>query len=373
MPIPAAQPEPGSQSVVSVSARDHSATIETIAIEAGKPMMPKPPATNDVLITPRVLDQRAFAELSETLRALIDEARQAGEVLAETTRQHAQQAADSASSSKQLQERLHLSARMLKAMQAQSAALSSAAAATETLEKQCAPFEQRLEARMQQLVEGAETRLEQAVDRAITRLSDGAGSQERLLQEVDQRLGELMPRAERLGQLVETAEVNIAALSHRSAVSIRKAEQVADGLSTLLDRSDAQVRSVHEEFSRVGELRAVLEKAASLTNDWRDTLTRVEEKRSSIPSTSQFAEPKPLADSAANLVEQLRQSVGKDMQRLSSLVCDIAARVEHLQSPQAVASPSDPPESKAPQITSLPMPRYPATLRSTASDDAPST
>lgn len=319
------------------------------------------PDTDDVVIAPRVLDQRAFNELSRTLRALIDEARAAGEQLAESSRAHQQKVSESTRSAQQLQERLHLSARMLKAMQSQADAARGSAQAMSTLDERVSTLESRLEARVQQLLDDAQTRIDETAQRAIARLDESTRAGEVLLRDVDQRLVELMPRAERLGELVESAEVNIAALSHRSALSARNAEQSARTLTSLHEQSEEKISLLRQESDRVTELRAVLERVGSLIEHWQQTVRQVEQPADPKTRPAHAAEPKPQVEAVPQLVQELRESISRDMQRLSAVVSDIACRVETLHDQRSSDGP--PAEVKAPRITSRPAPRFPAVLR----------
>jgi predicted nucleic acid-binding Zn-ribbon protein len=138
-----------------------------------------PPEANDreIVITPRALDQASYDDLSVSLRALIDRAvAVTGELRAamnevDGLRDETGQAAVA------LQERLRVSVRMLKAFQVQIEHIES------VLADQAA----------------ASRRTEQT------------------LAELDRRIAQAEDRAEAVTRLVESAEVNIAVLAHKTA------------------------------------------------------------------------------------------------------------------------------------------------------------
>ena len=79
-------------------------------------------ATSDVrevFLSPRLVDQHAFDELAGTLRGLIDQADTATRQLEERQQWFASNAGEPAQAAARLQERLRLSAQMLKAFQTQ--------------------------------------------------------------------------------------------------------------------------------------------------------------------------------------------------------------------------------------------------------------
>ncbi len=389
VPIPNAQPQ--GKSVMSVSARGHNATIETIPVPARQTTVA--PASNvtadaqtnqEILISPRVLDQQAFAQFSASLSALIEEAREARLALAEVSQQQRLQQTETARSAQQLQERLHLSARMLKAMQGQAAALQTA---TDTASKACDQYdvlEQRLSVRIDELIAAAETRIDTAVDAAIARINISAREKETLLHEVDQRFDQLMPRAEQLGQVVESAEVNIAALAHRSAGSAQRAVQATESLGDCIERAQAMGTDLQARIDCAEAFASVIQEANTISKRWQQTIEHIEKMPvASTPSiqpkidlatrVSQQSEPKPQSQSVNSMVEDLRKSIARDMQRLSTAVSAIASRVDKIQSqPAHQGSALSNAATDRPHITSLPTPNCAVQSQPAAANDSES-
>jgi chromosome segregation ATPase len=156
-------------------------------------------AAADVLITPRVLDQAAFDSLSESLRSLIRDAIASGSELRGALDELTGARDEATKSSRFLQDRLKVSVRMLKAFQSQ---------------------------------------IEQ-IQSQIETLDNDRRSGQQLLAEIEQRVDSVRDRTEALTQLVESAEVNIAVLAHRSAQAATKAELTAAELAGRLARWEA--------------------------------------------------------------------------------------------------------------------------------------
>jgi septal ring factor EnvC (AmiA/AmiB activator) len=156
------------------------------------------PSPGDVLITPRVLDQASFDDLAASLQALIKQAGTAAGDLRGTLGELAEGRAETARSSGFLQERLRVSARMLKAFQTQ--------------------------------IEHAEALLE-----TLRRRQQGT---ERAMAQIDERIDLAGDRAEALARLVESAEVNIAVLAHKTAQAASQGEARAAELAELLARGE---------------------------------------------------------------------------------------------------------------------------------------
>ncbi|MHC4273631.1 MAG: hypothetical protein ACYTF2_08295 [Planctomycetota bacterium] len=162
------------------------------------------PSPGDVLITPRVLDQASFDDLAASLQALIKQADAAAGELRGVLGKLGEGRAESVNASGFLQERLRVSARMLKAFQTQ---IEHAEALLETLRRR-----------------------QQDTERAMAR--------------IDERIDLASDRAEALTRLVESAEVNIAVLAHKTAQAASGAEARAAELAELLARGPGGTHSV---------------------------------------------------------------------------------------------------------------------------------
>ena len=104
----APEQETSAQRVMSISPADIDADAEPMTIDH-----------DDILLTPRVLDQNAFNQLSETLRGLIEQANGAAQLLRDEFDQASGAKGQASKASAGLHERLRVSARMLKAFQSQ--------------------------------------------------------------------------------------------------------------------------------------------------------------------------------------------------------------------------------------------------------------
>ncbi|MHC4615670.1 MAG: hypothetical protein ACYTAU_19115 [Planctomycetota bacterium] len=156
------------------------------------------PSPGDLVITPRVLDQGSFDDLSARLQALIKQAHASLGELGGVLRELAEARAETATSSSFLQERLRVSVRMLTAFQTQIEHIES--------------------------LLGTLRRRQQDADRAMV--------------EIDERIDLARQRTEALAELVESAEVNITVLAHKSAKAAGRAEARAAELAQLLARAD---------------------------------------------------------------------------------------------------------------------------------------
>lgn len=339
--------------VMSVSARAHPEP------HSESPDPDTPVKGDDVFLTPRVLDERAFQKFAEQLRSLIADAESASTRLEQAAAQNNTDRDEAARSSQQLQERLRLSARMLKAVQVQSEAIEKTAANAEQLERRLQQLNEQVgqcsadhQQRADEAASGIEQRIDAHADEVLVRLRQASDNAERLLQELDQRMGELMPRAERLCQLVETAEVNIAALAHRSADNARKAQQVGQMLADQAEQCRRQLGGIDQHFDRLEELNRILSRAEVLQQRWSATLEHL--GQSTVPpahtADSTHSEVKADPASIGQVVEELRRTVGEDMAQLTSVVHDIAARVDRLQALRSGPRPQPAPEQPADPI-----------------------
>lgn len=167
----------------------------------------------------RVLDQGS--ELAVTLRSLIDQA----ETMAEQASKR----------SAFLQDRLQVGVRLLGAFQTQIEHVQTLLQTMETCRASAVGAVADL-AEMRSVVEG---RLRQTLDSLQGRADDLLGSvferyerqitaREEALARLDEELARAQDRAEALTRMVESAEVNVAVLAHKSAQAAREAAERAD-------------------------------------------------------------------------------------------------------------------------------------------------
>ncbi len=169
------------------------------------------PTPGDVVITPRVLDQASFDDLAASLQSLIKQAHAAGGELRGVLGELAEARAETARSSGFLQERLRVSVRMLKAFQ---------------------------------------TQIEH-VDSLLEMLRARQHDTERDLAEIDERIDLARDRTDALARLVESAEVNIAVLAHKTARAAGRAGDKAEELARMV----ARAQDMHCPETRSEEIR----------------------------------------------------------------------------------------------------------------------
>ena len=156
------------------------------------------PTPGDVVITPRVLDQASFDSLADSLQTLIKQAHASAAELRGVLDELAEDRRETAKSTGHLQERLQVSVRMLTAFQTQ--------------------------------IEHVESLLD-----TLGRRQQDA---QRAMAEIDERISLAGQRTEALDRLVESAEVNITVLAHKSAKAAGRAEARAGELAQLLAWAD---------------------------------------------------------------------------------------------------------------------------------------
>jgi ABC-type transporter Mla subunit MlaD len=169
------------------------------------------PSPGDVVITPRVLDQSSFDDLAASLQKLIKQSHAAGDELRGVLADVVAARAETGKSSSFLQERLRVSVRMLTAFQTQ--------------------------------IEHVESLLD-----TLNRRQQDA---ERAMAQIDERIDLARQRTDALAELVESAEVNITVLAHKSAKAAGRAEARASELAQLLAWADElQPREPRSEETR---------------------------------------------------------------------------------------------------------------------------
>lgn len=358
--------------VMSVSAR-----AANEAIGSDTPMT----VTNDrpderVFVTPRVIDQNAFDELSGTLRRLIDQAEHAGKDLEVCVEKVGEAKRDQTKSTEQLQERLRLSARMLKAFQSQIARTESAIAELTSQEEKSHAIEQRVD----EAVNSAQQRIDAAVDAALERLEQRL--HERIasaLQEMDREIEEraeparrvmeeieaITPAAERLTEIAEQAECTVASMSHRVATLAVDLAERTDTVEPLIARTEAAAMQLDEQVQQTEQyVDALAERGKQVTERIESACEQsavAGDELSKQIESAQFAsrelaidveacealetlleQLKPweafvldqderhatdanaLPEPAARLVEELRQRLDQDLAEFSSVLAHVA-------------------------------------------------
>ncbi len=254
-------------------------------------------APRETFVTPRVIDQMAFDELAGTLRALLDESARAAEALDDRMRRARDLDSEPVRASGQLQDRLRLGARMLKAFQSQIDGAEAAvgrmkereerlAAAGQELDDRIAGFGAEAEGvrvaavegleaavidaraqveahvaeemirlprrdavaeelnaiateaveRVETRVASVEMRLRDLTEAAIGRLDAAANERRNRMDAANERLAALEARMASITQLMETAEVSEAALAHRVSNLGRDMQKTSTEAGAAADR-----------------------------------------------------------------------------------------------------------------------------------------
>jgi uncharacterized coiled-coil protein SlyX len=293
-------------------------------------------AGDEAFVTPRVLDQSSFDDLAGMLRALIGEARSASRELDD--RLGADPAAASAAPA-QLQERLRLGARMMKAFQNQ---IDRVAEVSSELDER--------ERRLETILATLETRLAADAGRRAER--------EQRVDPVDERIADLESRIAGVTQLLETAEINAAALGHRVATARQRTEEQEASAESLAARCDAAVERMAKATASGerlgGAMKEHVESAGAaekrLAAGLRDVTKAIEslEPRLLVCERLEHAlerlapwegllqgacdrEGTPIAVTKA--VEAARAGVGHDLTRLAVTMRELAERFEAFEPP----------------------------------------
>lgn len=283
---PAAAPSPRVRSV--------SARAVTHATERTSSMTATNDRTEPVFLSPRVIDQKAFDDLAGTLRRLIDQAEHAGKELASRVEQVASAKQDQAKSTEQLQERLRLSARMLKAFQSQIVRTEGAIEGLTTHEEKVHAVEHHAE----QAADAAQHRIDAAMDAAMERLNQRleeriATALERLDREIDARaervrriaaeVDALAPAADRLTEVAEQAEITVVSMSHRVATLAVDLAERGETIEQLIDRAGASTKQLDENLrSSVEQIDQFVERSGRVADHLESACERGESERAEI-------------------------------------------------------------------------------------------
>ncbi len=308
-----------------------------------------------VLMTPRVLDQQAFSELSSALAVQIEQATAARQSLGSLLGEIRQEKSEMVDATSRLQDRLQVGARLLKALSEQSAIIRRSGAEAQEAEKSLSQTAQQVAASLGQVQKEVEAGLQEAstvAANALTETSHLAIEQlddaiERHCQDAADRqiqIQDLTRRCDGLEQLMESLERTIASLSYRTVeTTLMAREEAARALSTVgeCERAKQALASESEvTMNRLQELEARAQQAGqALVN-----LTSEQESHQRLMA-DQLEQGESLAGSLAGAIEVNSQMRG-DLQELRDALrpweawCDRTARdAEDLPEPvQALVS-----------------------------------
>lgn len=247
-----AEQETSGQRVMSISPADIDPNAEPMTIDE-----------DDILLTPRVLDQNAFNQLSETLRGLIEQANGAAQLLRDEFDQTSTARGDVSKASSGLHERLRVSARMLKAFQSQidvvqeritdlTNAKKEAQVASDKLQGMTEKFESRV-ADAAALFEGQidetlQSRLK-LFDEQLTKREQAVADTSDRIAQTEARVIELVTQTEqRVESAVDGAEARVTELVTQTERRVESAvERAEQNLQPIITEAQQQAESLLAE------------------------------------------------------------------------------------------------------------------------------
>ncbi|MHC5024207.1 MAG: hypothetical protein ACYTGG_09900 [Planctomycetota bacterium] len=396
--------QPGRPSSLGIAAPDHGAESRPVlsvspdvaAREAQRHSAESPPIDRRAFLTPRVIDQDTFDELATSLRGLVDESRAASSQLVAQLGEIRNLEGLSSDASVQLQERLRLGARMLKAFQTQISRVEAAVAEFDQRSSRLDTVQQRIDAALNSLESRANDVIDRARDRLEQTSSDGVQRlraelepmQQRLeatlhgLQDADTRARDLDQRVEssevemaalaaRLGESNETVDRSLAAVAEavgdceetrgrlsddlaRAAGGIEQACQrgggLAEELGAIIDRARAAGAGLDERLDRVAAAQRELDGIGSTCARLDGLLERLGPWRPLLLGPGRDGLPEPVA----RLVDDLKVGVTRDLGRLATTMRSVADRVDELSGgPRATTATSGRPELRITRQSSM--------------------
>lgn len=288
-------------------------TSRTVSVSPHRPsngQRNKTMATTDVVLTPRVLDQRAFDELSETLQHLISQSQDLTSELAHQVEAASTLDTQATRASTRLQDRLHLSARMLKALQVQIDKLQNLQDEfTERSNESQKAHKKQLDA-----MDAHRSKLAGQLSDLSSQISDAMRSKERdsaaaidakvadsakRISETDEKLAGLNDTVSKLTDLVVQSEKSITSVAYRAAQSAQRAEHVVeDAKRTLRQCEEARQQLGRDLMEAEERLAESAKRSDELTAKVQNALGRCE------AAERQFGR---IMEAAGPFVEQLER------------------------------------------------------------------
>lgn len=215
--------------------------------------------SREVFLSPRVIDEHAFNDLATTIRTMIDDATGVSDRLAGLLEKASDDNVWTNKASDHLQERLRLSARMLKAFQSQITRVEQTVASMDGQEQTLEASRQSLDESLEEFethlcttLEKFEGRMTEITDRAIARFDQHVVTREEDLNRVEHQTSEAVRRAEASVKIVEEAEQVILSLSGNAAESASKLDERVATVKEHIEHELASVKQVAD--SRIQEI-----------------------------------------------------------------------------------------------------------------------
>jgi len=331
------------------------------------------PISHDIMITPRVLDQTAFNELTGQLRALIDHAHDATGMLREALEHAQSDQSRAARAADNLQDRLRLSARMLKAFQLQIGRIESALEGFESYEKRCKQAIDNLneqadavEQRLRSNIQLYEQRIERRVEKAVEAFQHRVAAQVAEVDQIETQLQNMHERSESLQQMLESAEVNVTVLTYKSARIAEQARTTGEETQQIIKQCDDARRALGENLldasdridqldERASALQSSLSKRVETCRDaeraFDDACERLEhtatrsttqadQSRAQLESLLERLEPwraalcdqrvQNLPERLGEAVKDIREDFGADVSTICAALREMAGRLERV-------------------------------------------
>ena len=361
------------------------------------PPKPSGPMAREVFLTPRVLDQNAFEELSGALKGMVREASAEAAALKGTLDSATKVRAEVAEATGKQRATLELSSKVLKALTARAESLEQILSRIENGRAMLDRLSLESERLVASRVASVESGLRQAAETIEVRIAEASASGEAAADRLDQALaratrviGErpgdsglerVVERAERArtalletGDRSEMARLDAENSTARLAESLGGSMKLLDGLEargmTLVRTVETAMaraeRSAQESTDRAGALRSLtddLQAAAENARVEREALAadasrveraalRVENVLTQARQTMRDLETwRPILEGESvtstelpaalrEIADQFRREMGQDLVRMASAMQTVAERVEpsvrkHRQSPSA--------------------------------------
>lgn len=259
--------------------------------------------TTEVILTPRVLDQRAFDELSDTLQSLISQSQDLTVELARQVESASSLDTQANRASTKLQDRLHLSARMLKALQLQIDRMQTMQDEFDTRSNEAgANHKKQLEA-----LDAHRAKLAAQLDASAGQIADAmrrvekesaatieakAVECDKRVMATEKRLAGVNDTVEKLGNLVVDSEKSITGVAHRAAQSAKRAEHVVDDAKRTLRQCEDTRQALSKDLIEAEErLNESAKRADELTATVQNAVARCEAAERQLSRIMDAAEP----------------------------------------------------------------------------------
>jgi predicted nucleic acid-binding Zn-ribbon protein len=276
----------------------------------------RPNGSREAFLAPRVLDQRAFDELAGTLRSLIDEAGSSRASLEQAMQRIGDGDVYASKASEHLQDRLRLSARMLKAFQGQ---IERAEHSAERLTKQESVLssllgrveaaQQRDAERMDDAADAFRARLDAIAEQSASAFANRLRDRQNEFLAINDRLEAITPKLEALERQVEAADDQLQTLRSADAKRRDAFERAAAGAEATAHRCYDAQRTLAEHLN---ETDARIEQQFAHSRRVSDDINALIERQERIAETtrqrldSQYARIDPcFIETLQSLLDQL--------------------------------------------------------------------